>query len=129
MSYHKQHPFKYPLIPEKYWLNTCVPQLLQMQCGNGLMHESVNVMRFDDCTRPVFEWANSLLVVLVEHLLGRDCTARGLAHHQDTLLEQHASKKRGSSAGGVPAEGVGCFSVCCSTQLFLSGLPYFASSL
>jgi Metal-independent alpha-mannosidase (GH125) len=39
-------------------------QLLQMQCGNGLMHESVSAANPRRCTRPWFEWANAMLVVL-----------------------------------------------------------------
>lgn len=35
--------------------------LLEMQCGNGLMHESVNVDKPSSCTRPIFEWANEML--------------------------------------------------------------------
>ncbi len=52
-------------------------QLLGMQCGNGLMHESVHVDWVWRCTRPVFEWANAMLVVLVEQVrlgwLGMTC--------------------------------------------------------
>lgn len=50
-------------------------ELLGMQCGNGLMHESVNIHRPSRCTRPLFEWANAMLVVLAEQLLGEDCEA------------------------------------------------------
>lgn len=31
-------------------------QLLKLQCGNRLMHESVSVDDLSQCTRPVFEW-------------------------------------------------------------------------
>jgi hypothetical protein len=47
--------------------------LLGMQCSNALMHESVHVSLPWRCTRPVFEWANAMLVVTVEQLLGEDC--------------------------------------------------------
>eukprot|EP00884_Botryococcus_braunii_P023018 jgi/Botrbrau1/93/Bobra.0022s0083.1 len=47
--------------------------LHHMQCNNGLMHESVNVMNSNLCTRPVFEWANAMLVALFETMLGRSC--------------------------------------------------------
>lgn len=36
--------------------------MLKLQCGNGLMHESVSTQNLDECTRPVFEWANAMLV-------------------------------------------------------------------
>lgn len=52
-----------------------VKSLLKMQCGNGLMHESVDVNNMNHCTRPVFEWANALAVVLGEYGLGLDCDA------------------------------------------------------
>lgn len=39
--------------------------LLRMRCGDGLMHESVHVDQPDRCTRPSFEWANTLFVQLV----------------------------------------------------------------
>lgn len=36
--------------------------MLKLQCGNGLMHESVSTQNLGQCTRPVFEWANAMLV-------------------------------------------------------------------
>lgn len=36
--------------------------MLKLQCGNGLMHESVSTQNLAQCTRPVFEWANAMLV-------------------------------------------------------------------
>ena len=48
--------------------------LLQMQCGNGLMHESVNVKNIASCTRPIFEWANAMFVVLAESTFNIDCS-------------------------------------------------------
>jgi meiotically up-regulated gene 157 (Mug157) protein len=42
--------------------------LLEMQCGNGLMHESVSVDKPSTCTRPIFEWANEMLgTALIQH--------------------------------------------------------------
>ena len=49
--------------------------LLKTQCDDGLMHESVDASNLQACTRPHFEWANAMLVVVVESLLGRDCDA------------------------------------------------------
>lgn len=47
--------------------------LLEMQCGNGLLHESNNVNNIRSCSRVTFEWANTLFVVLYEHTLGKTC--------------------------------------------------------
>ncbi|PSC76253.1 glycosyl hydrolase [Micractinium conductrix] len=49
--------------------------LLKLQCGNGLMHESVSVSDLNACTRQWFGWANAMLVALVEGALGVDCAA------------------------------------------------------
>jgi Metal-independent alpha-mannosidase (GH125) len=48
---------------------------LALQCGNGLMHESVSVHDLGKCTRPWFEWANAMLVVFAENALGLDCSS------------------------------------------------------
>jgi len=40
--------------------------LLAMRCGDGKMHESVNVDAPMRCTRPDFEWANTGLVLLLD---------------------------------------------------------------
>lgn len=60
-------------------------QLLKMQCGNGLMHESVNMHELSSCTRPWFEWANAMLVVLVENSLGISCEAAAVKHRLDKI--------------------------------------------
>ena len=39
--------------------------LASMTCGNGRMHESVSVDNVAACTRPDFEWANTMFVELV----------------------------------------------------------------
>jgi hypothetical protein len=49
--------------------------LHHMQCGDGLMHESVNAQTPQYCTRPDFEWANAMLVALYEKSVGDDCDA------------------------------------------------------
>jgi uncharacterized protein len=53
---------------------------LALQCGNGLMHESVSVHDLGKCTRPWFEWANAMLVVFVENALGMDCSSAAEKH-------------------------------------------------
>ena len=46
--------------------------LLRMRCGDGLMHESVHVDQPERCTRPSFEWANTLFVQLVWTIFSED---------------------------------------------------------
>lgn len=48
---------------------TNIKYLLKMQCGNGVMHESVHVNDLSRCTRMDFEWANALMVKIVHELL------------------------------------------------------------
>ncbi len=48
-------------------------QLLGAQCGNRLMHESVSATDGASCTRPWFEWANAMYVVLYEDTFGERC--------------------------------------------------------
>lgn len=62
-------------------------ELLAMQCGNGLMHERAHVAGGSRCTREHFEWANALLVVVVEQLLGSDCEAPAQAARARETLE------------------------------------------
>lgn len=50
-----------------------IQTLLQLQCSDGLMHESIHVDNPSKCTRRWFEWANALLVTTAEHLTGIDC--------------------------------------------------------
>jgi meiotically up-regulated gene 157 (Mug157) protein len=61
-------------------------QLLKSQCGNGVMHESVNVNDPGSCTRPWFEWANALFVTYTRSALGMDCRAEAEAHMWKQLL-------------------------------------------
>lgn len=75
--------------------------LLKMQCGNGLMHESVAADDPTRCTRPEFEWANSLFVVLAESTLGIDCNAaadkdwRSNIHRQESMDGDQTLPKNG----------------------------------
>ncbi|KAI7846176.1 hypothetical protein COHA_000346 [Chlorella ohadii] len=69
--------------------------LLKMQCGDGLMHESVHVDNLKACTRKWFEWANALLAISVEHLLGYDCDDAAEAIHRASV------KAREDKAGGT----------------------------
>ncbi|EFN60034.1 hypothetical protein CHLNCDRAFT_49501 [Chlorella variabilis] len=70
--------------------------LLKLQCGDGLMHESVHVDNTRQCTRKWFEWANALLVVSVERLLGYDCDDAAQAYHRG--YSQDREKKDGGSS-------------------------------
>jgi hypothetical protein len=77
-------------------------QLLGMQCGNGLMHESFDV-RVDNltaalkmpCTREIFEWANAMLVALVEETLGLDCDAEAQRLHLEAIRERWGQTEAG----------------------------------
>lgn len=69
--------------------------LILLQCGNGLMHESVHVENLQQCTRPVFEWANAMLVTTVEHLLELDCDKYAEKHRLKVI---QAREKKDSSA-------------------------------
>ncbi|PSC74838.1 glycosyl hydrolase [Micractinium conductrix] len=71
--------------------------LLKLQCGDGLMHESVHVDDLNQCTRKWFEWANALLVVSVEQLLGYDCDAAAQAFHLGYVAARE--EKDGGSNG------------------------------
>jgi meiotically up-regulated gene 157 (Mug157) protein len=74
--------------------------LLKTQCRNGLMHESINSNNVHDCTRPEFEWANAMLVVLVENSLGYDCDES--AQH---MLEQLVSDTEAKDHSKVARNG------------------------
>jgi len=64
--------------------------LLNMQCGNGLMHESVAADDPKRCTRPEFEWANSMFVVLAESTLGIDCNAAADEEWRNRIRHQES---------------------------------------
>jgi Metal-independent alpha-mannosidase (GH125) len=72
--------------------------LHHMQCGNGLMHESVDALNVNRCTRPVFEWANAMLVALFETTLGESCDEAA-----EKLRLRQASGNLADSTGLLPA--------------------------
>lgn len=69
--------------------------LLKLQCGDGLMHESIHVNDPKRCTRRWFEWANALAVTAVEQVLGEDCEAAAQKLH----LEQVSAREQSEGAG------------------------------
>ncbi|WIA43728.1 hypothetical protein OEZ86_010154 [Tetradesmus obliquus] len=73
--------------------------MLKMAYGNGLVHESVHVSSLSSFTRPEFGWANAMLVVAVETLLGVDCDAEAEKHR---LME---IGKREQIEAHMPANG------------------------
>lgn len=74
--------------------------MLTLQCGNGLMHESVHVDDLESCTRPVFEWANAMLVTLVERTLGTTCDDAAEAARLGQI-----AKREGKDSYGWPENG------------------------
>jgi hypothetical protein len=96
-------------------------QLLAMQCSNGLMHESVDVLLHSTdesavaCTRDVFEWANAMLVTLVEQTLGLDCDAEAQRLHIEMLRNQWGETEAGIRAYNTSDDvvgGAGTWRVC-----------------
>lgn len=63
--------------------------LLQTLGSNGLLHESNDVDNPSALTRPLFQWANSMFVVLFEQMTGQSCTevrAAACAGHDCTAV-------------------------------------------
>lgn len=75
--------------------------LLKLQCGDGLMHESIDVNSPTRCTRRWFEWANALSVTAIEQLLGIDCDASAEALYRKRVAEREMSEGKG---GGYNAQ-------------------------
>jgi meiotically up-regulated gene 157 (Mug157) protein len=73
--------------------------LLKSQCGNGVMHESINTDSLT-CTRMWFEWANALFVVFHRHVLGEDCEAEARELQTEKIM---SVEKSGVIPGAVPA--------------------------
>lgn len=103
-SPHTPHNYIWPLAHMVQALTTTdvdeqaklLGDLLLQQCGNGLMHESVDVNRPEQCTRPLFQWANAMLVATVEQLLHVDC---GRAADEQRLAD--LQKKNGRRETGL----------------------------
>lgn len=74
--------------------------LLKMAKGNGLVHESVNVDNPTMFSRPEFGWANAMLVVAVEQLLGVDCDVEAEGHRLDSIGEREAKQHHAVPNGG-----------------------------
>lgn len=79
-----------------------VGDLLKMQCGNALMHESVDVDDPMACTRPVFEWSNAMLVVMAEQLLDIDCATAAEEAQLRATVRREWDGSRGQD-GGIAA--------------------------
>lgn len=83
-----------------------VKDLLKAQCGNGLMHESVNGNVVSRCTRPEFEWANVMFAVLVENTLGYDCDKAAMNVLRTTVMDKETgdiSSKPTNKGNQIPA--------------------------
>lgn len=80
-------------------------QLLQMQGDNGLMHESNDVNNPGALTRPLFQWANTLFVVLYEQTFGEDCAQVAEELRVEGVKAREAREKRQPQNGGadIPA--------------------------
>lgn len=74
--------------------------LLKMAAGNGLVHESVHMNSIAQFTRAEFGWANAMLVVAVEQLLGVDCDAAA----EEARL-QAISTREAAQPGQMPNGG------------------------
>jgi hypothetical protein len=68
--------------------------MLKMAYGNGLMHESVHVGQLSSFTRPEFGWANAMLVVVVENLLGVDYDAEAEVHRLTEISKREQKEPR-----------------------------------
>jgi hypothetical protein len=80
-----------------------VRDLLHMQCGNGLMHESVSVDDPTKCTRPIFEWSNAMLVVMAEQLLDVDCATAAEEEQLRETVRREWDSSSGNDGGIAPS--------------------------
>jgi meiotically up-regulated gene 157 (Mug157) protein len=74
--------------------------LLKMAKGNGLVHESVHVDTPSQFSRPEFGWANAMMVVAVEQLLGVDCDVEAEAHRLQAIEQREAKQQHAAPNGG-----------------------------
>lgn len=74
--------------------------MLKLQCGNGLMHESVDVNQPEHCTRPWFGWANAMLVAMVEATTGIDCAVPAERLRLARIVEREAADTQNRPANG-----------------------------
>ncbi|GIL51761.1 hypothetical protein Vafri_7679 [Volvox africanus] len=75
-------------------------QLLKMQGSNGLMHESNDVDNPSMITRPLFQWANTMLVVYYEQTFGRSCSPFAEALRLQDVAAREAHEARTPRNGG-----------------------------
>lgn len=80
--------------------------LLKMQCGNGLMHESVSVNDLKSCTRKWFGWANAMLVALVEGAMGIDCSVASERTRLARVLAREEKDKGSTPRNGGPEDAL-----------------------
>ena len=73
---------------------TAFRQLLRAQCGNGLMHESVSASDTTACTRPWFEWANAMFVVLYEDTFRERCDGAAEVGRLEEIKEREGGGGR-----------------------------------
>jgi meiotically up-regulated gene 157 (Mug157) protein len=66
--------------------------LTQMANANGFMHESVHVDDPDKFSRAEFGWANAMLVVAVERLLGVDCDRAAESYRLQVISERESKE-------------------------------------
>lgn len=78
--------------------------MLLTATGNGLMHESVNVDNPSQFSRAEFGWANAMLVVAVEQLLGADCDDAAEEHRlaEVTVREDREPRKPANKGPDSP---------------------------
>ncbi|KAL4425793.1 hypothetical protein ABPG75_009809 [Micractinium tetrahymenae] len=80
--------------------------LLKMQCGNGLMHESVSVNDLNSCTRKWFGWANAMLVALVEGAMGVDCSVAAERQRLARVLAREQKDQANTPRNGGPEDAL-----------------------
>lgn len=108
-SPHTNHQYVWPLATAMEALTTTdvtrqVQLLLymsKMATVNGLMHESNHVDDLNKFSRAEFGWANTMLVVAVEHLLGVDCE-RVAEGHRLSDIQRREAKEPHTMPNGEP---------------------------